>query len=468
MDATDLAFAGIARQAELVRAGEVSPRELVELHLERIERIDRQLNSVRVTFAERALTEADQAVARRAAAGDPAALERDRPLLGVPVLIKDDVDVAGEVTTYGSAAHGGPAQADAEVVRRLRAAGAIVIGKTHTPELMQWPFTESETWGVTRNPWAPLRTPGGSSGGSAAAVAAGLAGAALASDGAGSIRIPAACCGLFGLKPQRDRIPLAPKHDAWQGLSTIGCVTRSVRDTALWFDVTADRDPGETEPFAAAAARVPGRLRIAVSTRNPLLAPLVREQREAFEATIALLRDLGHTVERADPPLDPVLPQVIARYLRGIAEDAAALPHPERLERRTQGMARMGRLLPDGFVRWARRAEGRTTVNLNRVLADHDVLLTPALAALPLPVGRYAGKGALWTFNAVARFTPFTPAWNVTGQPAAAVPAGFTPDGVPLSVQLVGRPRDEATLLSLAAQLEAARPWGERRPTLAV
>jgi amidase len=469
MDATDLAFAGLVRQAELVRAGEVSPRELVELHLARIERLDPQLNAVRLTFAERALTEADQAAARRAAASDPRTLARDRPLLGVPVLVKDDVDVAGVVTAYGSDANDRPAQADAEVVRRLRAAGAIVIGKTHTPELMQWPFTESERWGVTRNPWAPDRSPGGSSGGSAAAVAAGLAPAALASDGAGSIRIPAACCGLFGLKPQRDRIPLAPHRDAWQGLSTIGCVTRSVADTALWFDVTADRDRHETTSFSEAAATPPGKLRIACSTRNPLLAPVAREQREAFERTVTLLRELGHTVERAHPPVDVRLTsEVVVRYLRGIADDAAALPHPERLERRTKGMVRMGRLFPEAVVRWAREAEGRTTVHLNRLLSDCDVLLTPGLGALPLPVGKYAGKGALRTFNGVSRFTPFTPAWNVTGQPAAVVPAGFTADGVPLAVQLVGRTRDEVTLLSLAAQIEAARPWADRRPTLAV
>lgn len=467
MDATDLAFAGIARQAQLVRDGEVAPRELVELHLERIERIDPRLNSVRVTLAERALTEADQAAARRAATnGD---LAETRPLLGVPVLIKDDTDVAGELTTYGTRAHGAPAEHDAEVVRRLRAAGAIVIGKTHTPELMQWPFTESATWGVTRNPWDTALTPGGSSGGSGAAVAAGLAGAALADDGGGSIRIPAACCGLFGLKPQRDRISETPKRDSWQGLSALGCLTRTVADTALWLDVTADEDHDAAERFSAAAARSPGRLKIACTTRNPLLAPLANEQREAFERTVELLRELGHTVERVDPPLlDPVSVQWMVRYLRGISEDAAALPHPERLERRTQGMARMGRMVPEGLVRWARGAEAAATIRLNEALVDHAVLLTPALATLPLPVGRFEGRGALRTFNGVSRFTPYTPAWNATGQPAAALPAGFTPAGVPLSVQLVGRPRDEATLLSLAAQVEAARPWAARRPTLAV
>lgn len=469
MDATELAFAGLVRQAELVRSGEVTPRELVELQLRRIERYDPQLNAVRVVFAERALAEAEQAAARRAAARNSAAnAAAERPLLGVPVLIKDDVDVAGERTAKGSDADGSrPAERDAEVVRRLRSAGAIVLGKTHTPELMQWPFTESATWGVTRNPWDLARTPGGSSGGSAAAVAAGLAAAALATDGAGSIRIPAACCGLVGLKPQRGRVPEAPKRQPWQDLSTTGVVTRTVADTALWLDVTGDREPG-ARPYLHAARTPPRRLRIACTTRNPLLVPVDAEPRSAFDETVALLRELGHEVVPAAPALDPALSlQVIARYLRGIAEDAEQLPHPERLERRTRAMARMGRLLPDGFVAWARRQEGASTVRLNRLLVDHDLLLTPALASLPLPVGRFEGRGALWTLNGASRFTPFTPGLNVTGQPAIAIPAGFTAGGLPLSVQAVGRPRDEATLIALAAQLEAARPWSARRPTLA-
>ncbi|HZV74693.1 MAG TPA: amidase [Conexibacter sp.] len=459
MDRTDLAFAGIASQAELVRAGEVTPRELVELYLERMARIDPQLNAIRVVFAERALAEADQAAGRRGA-GD------ERPLLGVPVLIKDDVDVAGEVTCKGSGAEDRPATADAEVVTRLRAAGAILLGKTHVPELMQWPFTESATWGVTRNPWDTDRSPGGSSGGSGAAVAAGLCGAALATDGAGSIRIPAACCALYGLKPQRGRVPTAPYEDGWQGLTTIGCVTRSVRDTALWWDVVADRDDGEGS-FAEAAAREPGQLRIACATSNPLFAPLGAEQRTAYEETIALLRSLGHTVEEASVPYGDILGEIVPRYLRGVADDAATLAHPRRLERRTRAMARMGRTLPDAVVARARANEAGTTARLGRIFADHDVLLTPGTAQLPLPVGRYEGRGALWTFNGVARYTPYTPAWNVTGQPAASVPAGFTPEGVPLAVQLVGRASDEATLLALSAQLEAARPWADRRPSLA-
>ncbi len=466
MDATDLAFAGIARQAELIRDGEVTPRELVELYLERIERIDPRLNAIRTVYAERALTEADQAGARRRAGGE-------RTLLGVPILIKDDVDVAGDVTAYGSRAHDGrPAVADSEVVRRLREAGAIVLGKTHVPELMQWPFTESATFGVTRNPWDLGRVPGGSSGGSAAAVAAGLVGAALGTDGAGSIRIPAACCGLFGLKPQRGRVSYAPKLDGWGGLSVIGGLTRSVLDTGRYLDTIAE-DTGASgngasaTPFADAAQREPGRLRIGYSAKTPLPGPVGKEQRGAFEATVELLASLGHEVEEVDVPYNDTVLQVIARYLHGIHEDAGELPHPERLERRTRGMARLGSLITPALYARARAAEGRSTVRLNRVLADHDVLLTPALAQLPLPVGRYEGRGALWTFNGVARFTPYTATWNVTGQPAAAVPAGFTEAGVPLSVQLVGRPHDEATLLSLSAQLEAERSWADRRPAVA-
>src|SRR4051795_1899597 len=199
MDATELAFSGAAQQARLIASGEVSPRELVEVYLERIARLDPQLNAFRVVLAERALAEAQQAEARRKS-GD------ERPLLGVPVEIKDDTDVAGEVTGFGVDQLNPPAERDAEVVRRLRAAGAIVIGKTHVPELTAQPFTETAAFGATRNPWSLSHTPGGSSGGSAAAVAAGLVGAALGSDGAGSIRIPAACCGIFGLKPARGRV----------------------------------------------------------------------------------------------------------------------------------------------------------------------------------------------------------------------------------------------------------------------
>ncbi|HZB76589.1 MAG TPA: amidase family protein, partial [Solirubrobacteraceae bacterium] len=215
---SELAFAGLARQAELVRSGEVSSRELTELYLERIARLDPELNAYRVVLADEALAAADAADARRAAGDAP-------PLNGVPIAIKDDTDVAGHVTMRGSLAHDGRPREDAEVVARLRAAGCVLLGKTHVPELEAMCATESLAFGATRNPWDPARTPGGSSGGSGAAVAAGLAAAALGSDGAGSIRVPAAACGLFGLKPQRDRLPM---RQCWNGLSVTGCLTRGV------------------------------------------------------------------------------------------------------------------------------------------------------------------------------------------------------------------------------------------------
>ena len=470
MDATELAFAGIAKQAQLIVAGEVSSRELVEVYLERIARLDVRLNAFRVVFAERARLEADQADARRRAERPPT----QRPLLGVPIAVKDNIDIAGELTCDGTDAHDEPARADAEVVRRLREAGALIIGKTNQPELALWPFTETATFGVTRNPWGLQRAPGGSSGGSGAAVAAGLVGAALASDGAGSIRIPAAWCGLFGLKPQRGRVPLAPHPRHWSGLSVIGVLTRRVADTALFHDVASgasdvdlDRAPPPAVPFATAAATAPGRLRIAYSTRVPpgLIASPDADARRALDETVELLRSLGHELSERDPDYGPKAgPGVLVRYLRGAHEDAAALAHPERLERRTRGVARLGGLVPQALLERSLAGEAALSRRINTVLEDHDVLLTPGTAVSAPPIGRLQGRSALVTFNTVARWVPYYSVWNLTGQPAASVPAGFATDGLPRAVQLVGRPNDEATLLSLAGQVESERPWAEQRP----
>jgi amidase len=464
----DLAFAGLARQAELVRAGDVSSRELVELYLERIERIDPQLNAYRVVMHERALAEADQADARRRSDGD-------RPLLGVPIAVKDNVDVAGELTTHGTNAFGEPAREDAEIVRRLRSAGAVILGKTLLPELAVFPWTESPTFGATRNPWELQHTPGGSSGGSGAAVAAGLAAAGLASDGGGSIRIPAACCGLFGLKPQRGRVSLMPYAEHWHGLSVFGSVTRTVADTALWLDVVAGRAEGDAEAarapetsFAEAARRAPGKLRIAVSlAMGPPPVKIKPEVRQAVEQTAELLRSLGHTVEQKDPDYGLVQPVFIPRWLHGIHQDAHALAHPERLERRIKQLAAAGRLVGRGGVARSRAAEPGYTARLAEVFRDHDVLLTPTMPSPPWRLLRFEGRSVLRANLGAADIVPFTTPWNVTGQPAASVPAGFTDAGLPLAVQIVGRPHDETTLLSLAAQLESERPWAGSRPAVA-
>ncbi len=467
MDAVELAHAGIARQAELIAAGEVSSRELVDVYLERIARSQPSLNAFRVVFAERVRMEADQADARRGAGGE-------RALLGVPIAVKDDIDVAGELTALGTNAQETPARADAEVVRRLRAAGALIIGKTNVPELCMWPFTESATFGVTRNPWHAQHAPGGSSGGSAAAVAAGLVGAALGSDGAGSIRIPAAWCGLFGLKPQRGRVPLAPRPRAWHGLSVNGVLTRRVADTALFHDLASgasdvdlDHAPAPAAPFAQAAATAPGRLRIAFSSRIPpgILSKLEGDYERALRETVELLRSLGHDVSEHDPDYGVATgASLTALYLRGIHDDATGLAHPERLERRTRTMARLGGLVTPGLLVRVLAGCEELTRRLGRVFEQHDVLLTPACAAPPPRIGQLQGRGALATLSTVAGWVPYNGAWNITGQPAASVPAGLGADGLPRAVQLVGRMNDEATLLSLAAQLEAERPWDEQRP----
>jgi len=451
----------------MVRAGEVSPRELVQLCLDRIERLDPRLNCFRVVFAERALLEAEQAEARLRGG-------EERPLLGVPVAIKDEVDVTGDVTTYGTDGFDAPAAADAESVRKLREAGAIVVGKTLLPELAICGFTESATYGVTRNPWNPQRTPGGSSGGSAAAVAAGLVPIAFASDGAGSIRIPASSCGLFGLKPQRGRVSVAPDRARWNGMSAFGCVSRSVRDTALWLDASLDRSaeapPPPERPYVEAAATPPGRLRVAWSTAAPRAVAPVKVDEVAKGAVAEMaetLGSLGHDVAQRDPDWGNLGNNSVPRYLHGIAEDFAKVPNPERLERRTRNMAQLGRLIPESLFEQARRGERADAARVNAIFDSCDVLMTPVMGGTALPVRRWEGRGALWTLLGMSRFYPYCIPWNHLGNPAMSVPAGFADDGMPLAVQIVGRPGDEETLLSLAAQLEAERPWADRRPPLA-
>lgn len=458
MDATELAFAGATRQAALLRSGGLTPRDLVEVYLERIERIDPELGAFRVVLADEARAAAD-AAAERLNAGD------ESPMLGIPVAIKDEVYVKGQMNTFGTGAGDGPAAEDSAVVARLRSAGAILIGITKVPELTMWAFTETKTWGITRNPWDLERTPGGSSGGSAAAVAAGLVPVALGTDGLGSVRIPAACCGLVGIKTQRGRVSFAPQENHWHGLSVIGPIARSVADAAMLLDAMAE--PTGERPFAEAVAPPAAPLKIAFSTRTPVPPGVTAPYRTALEQTVELLRSLGHHLEERDPPVRAAGLHGMARYLRGIHDDAAALSRPHRLERRTRTAARLGGRISDGLMaRGEETLQGRDPA-LNEFFADIDVLLTPGIARLPMRIGAYEGRGWLATANGNAPYSAFTSPWNVTGQPGMAVPAGFTGEGFPLSVQLVGKPHAEATLISLAAQLESERPWADRRPSLA-
>jgi amidase len=451
----EVAFEGVAAQAELVRRGEVSSRELVETALRRIEQLDGELNAFNAVYPERALREADSADERRSRG-------EEAPLLGVPIAVKDEIDIAGEITSRGTGAVATAAPADAEVVSRLRAAGAIVIGKTPMPEVGLWPFTESITWGVTRNPWDTDRTPGGSSGGSAAAVAAGLVPAALAADGAGSIRIPAACCGLFGLKPQSARVPRAPHDRDGSHWICFGALTRSVLDTAVVLDVIANGDG-----FAAAAQTPPRRLRIAMTDAFPpgTRGRLADEVGDALHGTAGLLRELGHEVVEADIPLRFAdVTVLVGLMFRGIHDLVGEIERPHRLERRTRALARPGALISDRMLERLLRAEDALRERVGRLFADHDAVLMPVMSQPAVPAGIMEGRGATATYLWETSWVPFNVLWNSTGQPAASIPAGFSQTGLPLAVQLVGRPDDETTLLSLSAQLEQARPWADRRP----
>jgi amidase len=466
---TELAFAGLEGQARLLASREVSSRELVELSLRRIEASQPSLNAFRALRAEAALEEADQADRR---------LESDEvaPLLGVPVAIKDDVDLAGETTPFGCGGEFGPAREDAELVRRLRGAGAIPIGKTHAPEVGQWPFTESDTFGATRNPWNLDHAPGGSSGGAAAAVAAGLVAGAIGSDGAGSIRIPAAWTGLVGLKPQRGRISGWPDAELFNGLSCFGPLTRSVADAALLLDAVAGshdgdlhRPPPPQDSFSAAAASPPARLRVAVSFATPFGVPskVDAEIRAATERTAERLAALGHRVMHADPSYGLVGLGIVPRGMAGVhawVRDHAA--GQAGLEPRTRVHARIGGLLSGPPLTAARAAEARMARRIGRVFEQADVILTPTTALPPPRIGDMNGRGYWVTSSGASAACPFAWAWNVIGWPGLSVPAGRSAAGLPIGAQLLGRENDEATLLALGAELEsaAAGEWQRRPP----
>lgn len=453
----------VAETVKLTHAGKLKAVAAVDAALERIAERDPRLNAFSVVLADAARAEA--------AATDKVRKADRGPLHGVPVAIKEELDVAGCVTTFGGEANSTPAAADSEVVRRLRAAGAVIVGKTTMPEFGSFPYTESASRGLTRNPWDPSRSPGGSSGGTAAAVASGMVPVGMGGDGGGSIRVPSACCGLFGLKPQRGRVTTAPHEDLWLALGTVGPLSRTVLDSALVYDVIRGSMPGdrfragESGSFAEAARREPGRLRIGWSVK-----PAGKGVRpdpvhvQAVSDTARLLSDLGHDVSEVDPHYPDVTSTFMPQFFAGIRAEADAVEHFDRLERRTRETYRLGAWVTPRVAEWAVRACEKISTKANRVFTDVDVLLTPAMAHRPPRAGILDGRGTVASLLLSVPAVAYAATWNVAGNPAASLPCGIAGDGLPVAVQLVGRTDDEATLLSLSAQIEQARPW----PTVAV
>ncbi|WP_217240076.1 amidase [Streptomyces sp. AC555_RSS877] len=436
-----------AEIAAAVREKRATPREVVAEHLARIERLDPRVGAFRVVRAEAALAEADEVATR----GDLGEL----PLAGVPVAVKDNLAVRGEAMRIGSAATPEtPADEDHVTVARLRAAGAVVVGLTNVPELCVFGTSEG-VHGTARNPWDISRTAGGSSGGSAAAVAAGLVPIALGNDGMGSLRIPAANCGLVTIKPGPHVVPAGISEGDWFGMSENGPLATTVEDARLMLSVLAGT--GFVRRDASATHRV------AVSLRSPIAGtavstPYTTAVREAAE----LLMKAGHRVRRADPPYPLSLSFTsLAHWTAGTAIDAQGLDR-RLLTRRTRVHATVGRR----FVNTVRSGEGREALRrrLEPFFAEHDVLIIPALARRSPKAAAWHERGWLRNVLANTNYSPLTPPWNLTGWPAMSVPFGTLPSGAPCAVQLVGRPGSEADLLAVAEQLEERRPWQRTAP----
>lgn len=479
---------------ELVKRGDVTAAEVVEAAIEAIERVNGPLNAVVVRDFERA---------RKAAQGPLP----EGAFQGVPLLIKDlDVPVAGLPLTLGSRLFRDVvADADGTLVERFRRAGVVVLGKSNAPELGLTPVTESALWGPARTPWSLAHTSGGSSGGAAAAVASGMVPLAHASDGGGSIRIPASCCGLFGLKPSRGRTPVGPnRSEAWSGLAIDHVLSRSVRDSAAMLDAVAAPDPDSVygcaapaRPWLAEVSTPPGRLRIGVCKTPFLPGTLHADCAAAVDAAAALLSELGHEVEPVELGVDR---GAFARsFFRHVCVETAAtlaLWPPRLLGRKARRRdvetstwlcAMIGRRVPGPAVSLTREELWSVARRVLRASARFDLLLTPTLGMPPVRIGALAPHGAEarlqelvatlglgWvldlppitraTLERIFAFMPYTPLANVTGQPSMTLPLHWNREGLPVGVMLTGRPADEATLFRVAGQLESARPWAARRP----
>ncbi|MEV0060479.1 amidase [Nocardia sp. NPDC050718] len=457
---------GLADIARAIEAGRLTAVAAVTAALDRIDAAQRDINAFRLVRRDQALAEA-RAADRRIAAGVRL------PLLGVPIAVKDDTDVAGAPTAFGCGGDVPPATEDAEVVRRLRAAGAIIVGKTNTCEIGQYPFTNGAAFGHTRNPWSAGHTPGGSSGGSAAAVAAGLVPAALGSDGAGSIRIPASWTNLVGIKPQRGRVSTWPEPEAFHGLTVNGPIARTVADAALLLDACSGNHPRELHsppPIRAADAvgRDPGRVRVAVALRAPFTgfpARLDPEVRAGVQRVAACLRALGHVVVVADLPYNALFSaSFLPRSLAGVAAWYDRMGDTARVDPRTRANARTGRLLAGLPLTAARRLEPLLQRRIGAMFHDFDLVLAPTTATPPFPVHAPDGLGSVATDRLIIGSCPYTWTWNVLGWPGVNVPSGFTAAGLPVGAQLLGTRNSEPLLIATAAQLESELRWDRARP----
>lgn len=472
----DFAHLDATAQAELVRKKEVKPLELVEAAIERIERLNPELNAVITPMYD---------LARNAASGKIP----EGPFSGVPFLLKDLIaEYAGVRYTEGSAfLKDFISDQDSELVVRIKKAGLIICGKTNTCEWGALPTTEPLLFGPTRNPWDSGRTPGGSSGGSAAAVAAGMVPMAHGNDGGGSIRMPAACCGIFGLKPTRARNPLGPVYgDAYSGLPAEHALTRTVRDSAALLDATAGPDLGDpywapppARPYIEEVGADPGKLKIAFTTKAREKIEVHPDCIQAVLDVAALCDDLGHEVEAADlEPNNQDLAKWFYRiWLGGVAWDAnlwegrtGRTITADQVEPMIWALIEEGRQTNAGEYLLALQNIQRLSRDVARLFTKWDVWLTPTLSEPPVPLGTFDPKpdDPLYGFFRAGKFMPFTLICNATGQPAMSVPLYWNDDNLPIGTQFIGRFGDEATLFRLAAQLEAARPWIDRRPPVSV
>jgi amidase len=459
-------------QADLVRKKEVKPLELVEATIERIEKVNPQINAVVTKMYDQA---------RAAANGEIG----DGAFAGVPFLLKDlQAAYAGVTMSAGSKyLKDFVPNEDSELVVRYKRAGLIVVAKTNTPEFGILPTTEPDLFGAARNPWNTAHATGGSSGGSAAAVAAGIVPMAHANDGGGSIRIPASCCGVFGLKPTRARNPLGPNFgDMFSGLIAEHAVTRTVRDSAALLDATSGAAPGDpywapppARPFAEEVGADTGKLRIALSTRAPLGTPVHADCVAAVEDAAKLLADLGHDVTEAAPQIngEMLVKSFMAIWSAGLTWTIHSLsfatgrmPAEGELEAGTMALNEMGQKVGAADYLLAVQYIQILGRQIAAFMKDYDLILTPTLGSPPLPLGSFAStaEDAMAGMRVATAFVPFTPICNATGQPAMSVPLYWNAEGLPVGTHFVGRFGDEATLFRLAAQLEQARPWAGRRP----